>query len=275
MSLVRSSVLAAAVATLCGACDSKIESTTLDPVLQKKVNAIANCFPQLFAKGQDLLDLADTWWDRSNGNPPDPSGLVHTGTGPIDVTYTVDGCTITMQIKFYDPTGVEQTNIGTGTALSDKIDTAATSLRASFPGGTPFIVGDWSLSGTKDGDPVTGSGALTGLIGGSTNGNELEELRTTTATPAGGPPPNADSTVIETHCSMTFNTTGLLTDERPGQEFPEGVVDIAIDDDDTTEDPDVTATLTFDGSSVITIAIDGVDRFTYDATTRTLTSIAP
>ena len=86
---------------------------------------------------------------------------------------------------------------------------------------------------------------------------------------------NADSVVAETNCSLTFNTTGLLTDQRVGQEFPEGTVTIAIDDDDTPEDPDVTATLTFDGSSVITIAIDGVNRFTFDVTTRTLTSIAP
>lgn len=261
---------------LFAACDSKIESTTLDPVLQKKINAVANCFPQLFAKGQDLLDVADTWWNRSNGNPPDPTGLVHTGTGPIDVTYDVDNCTITMQIKFYSPTGAEQTGIGTGSSLSEKIDNAATSLRNSFGASPePFIVGEWTLTGTKDGALVSGSGALTGLIGGAANGNELEELRTTTATPAGGPPPNADSVVAETNCSLTFNTTGLLTDQRVGQEFPEGVVTIEIDDDDTADNPDVTATLTFDGSSVITIAIDGVDRFTFEVITRTLTSIAP
>lgn len=272
MHLARSSLL---VAALCcsTACDSKVESESLNPTLQKQVNAIIDCFPQLFAKGQDVLAVAETWRMNKNGSEPipDPPGLVHAGTGPIDVTYTIDDCTIEMTIRFYDPSGAEQTGVGTGTTLAEKIDNGATAIGNS---NDPFIVGEWTLTGTKGGSAFAGDGALTGIIGGSLNQNELEELRTTTATPAGGPPPNADCTVSEADCTLTFNTTGLLTDQTPGQEYPEGVVTVTIDSDGDTV-TDVTATVTFDGTATIRIAIDGVERFTFDVETRTLSSIAP
>jgi hypothetical protein len=271
MSLVRLSLLGAAL--LC-ACESKITSETVDPVLKGQLQTIAKCFPQLFAKGQDVLDLAETWRMNTNGSIPDPPGVVHTGSGPIDVTYDVGGCTITMQIRFYSPAGAEQTGIAdTATTLADKIDEAATELRNLFTSGQPFLVGDWTIAGVKGGDTFSGSGALTGIIGGSTNQNELEELRTTTASPSGGPPPNADNTLQEGACTLTFNTTSLRTDESPTQEYPIGTLNVTIDDSATAASPDVTATMQFDGSAVVRIAIDGVDRFNYNVDTRALTAL--
>lgn len=257
-------------ALLFAACDSKIESTS-DPAVQKQIQTVQNCFPELFAKAQGLLDLAATW--RMNAATPiaDPTGLTHSGTGPITATYTFDGVTLSMTIRCYDPDGNEQTGVATpGTSLAEKIDSAATSLRNSFPAGSPFLVGDWTLSGTN----VSGSGALTGIIGGSTNGNELEELRTTSAVPSGGPPPVAASTIQEGACTMTLQTSSLVTDSFPTQEYPIGTLTAAIDGDDADTDTEVTVTVTFDNTAVIEITISGAvgGRFLYNVETQVLTA---
>jgi hypothetical protein len=268
------------LAVLISACDSKITSETIDPafddpVLKEQIKVVAQCFPQLYAKAQALLDLAEAWRMNTNGSIPDPAGLGHAGAGPIDVEYAVNGCVITMSIRFYDPAGNPQDGIAnSSTTLADKIDEAATHLRDTFGAGC-FMVGDWTIDGVKGGAAISGGGALTGLIGGATNQNELEELRTTTATPAAGPPPNADNVVQEDDCTLTFNTAGLLTDEQPTQEYPIGTITVALDGPEADSATDVTAVLTFDGSAVVTIAINGVDRLTYDIATRRITAIAP
>ena len=102
MSLVRLSVLGAA---LLSACDSKITSETVDPVLKGQLQTITKCFPRLFAKGQDLLDLAETYRMNTNSSIPDPPGLVHSGTGPIDVTTTLTfdgGATVKVALNGID-----------------------------------------------------------------------------------------------------------------------------------------------------------------------------
>lgn len=269
MPLVRFVMLVSVV--LFAACDSKVTSGG-DPALQKQVRAIVDCFPELFPKAEGLLDLAETWRMNTNGSVPDPTGLVHSGSGPITATYTFDGCTLAMTIRFYDPNGNEQTSLPlTATSLADRIDEAATSLRNSFPGGDPFLVGDWTLTGAG----VSGSGALTGIIGGSTNQNELEELRTTEVTPAGGPPAIAASTVTEGACTLTFRTASLVTDSFPAQEYPIGTMTVTIDGTDADSLADVTATITFDNTAVVKIAIDGVasGRFELNVETRAFNSV--
>lgn len=260
------------LAALFAGCDSKIESTT-DQALLDKVQTIVDCFPGLYGKVDALLALADTWRMNSSSAIADPAGLTYSqgGSGQINATFVFNGCTLAMTIRFYDPAGVEQNlNLGSASTLADKIDLAATQLRNASPTGNPFMVGAWTLTGTKGGDPVNGSGALTGIIGGSTNGNELEELRTTTGTPAGGPPAVAASSITEGSCSLTFSTSGLVTDGSPTQQYPIGSLDISVVGTLAT----VEATVTFDDTAVIKVTIDGVPgRFDYDVENDTLTQV--
>lgn len=271
MPLVRNSLLVAAA--LFASCDSKITSRT-DQGLLDQIQTVTDCFPGLFRKVDGLLELADSWRMNTNGSVPDPAGLSHSqgGSGEINATFDINSCTLAMTIRFYSPAGAEQNlDLTSVSTLADKIDLAATTLRNNFPSGNPFMVGDWTLAGTKSGQVVTGSGALTGIIGGSTNGNELEELRTTTATPAGGPPPGATSTIAEGPCTLTFRTDSLVTDSFPTQEYPIGVVTITIVDATST----VEATITFDNTAVIRITITGVPgRFDFNVETDTLTQVA-
>jgi hypothetical protein len=267
MSPVRSTLLLSAF--LFAACSTKVTSGG-DPALQKQIQTIQDCFPDLFGKTKGLLDLAETWRLNTSGSIPDPAGLTHSGAGPISVGFTSGTFAISMTIRFYSPAGAEQTGLPlTATSLADRLDEAATSLRNTFPAGNPFMVGDWTLTGGG----ATGAGALTGIIGGSTNGNELEELRTTEATPAGGPPPIAASTVSEGACTLTFRTSSLVTDSFPAQQFPIGTLTITLDGDDPDSLVDTTATVTFDNTAVVKITIDGTTsgRFEFNVETRAFT----
>jgi len=269
MPLIRGSLLLGAL--LFTACESKVTSGG-DPALQKQIQTLQDCFPDLFPKAKGLLDLAETWRLNTSGPIADPAGLTHSGTGPINVGFTSGSFAISMTIRFYDPNGNEQTGLPlTATDLAARIDEAATSLRNSFPGGTPFLVGTWTLTGGG----ANGSGALTGLIGGSTNGNELTELRTTESTPSGGPPPVAASTVSEGACTLTFRTGGLVTDSFPAQQYPLGTLTITIDGDDADSIADTTATVTFDNTAVVVITIDGTTsgRFQFNVETRAFTAL--
>jgi hypothetical protein len=269
MPLVRSALLSSVI--LFASCNSKVTSGG-DPALQKQIQTITDCFPDLFPKAEGLLDLAELWRMNTNGSIPDPAGLTHSGSGPITAGFTFDGCALSMTIRFYDPDGNEQTGLPlSATSLADRIDEAATSLRNSFPTGKPFMVGDWTLTGGG----ASGSGALTGIIGGSTNGNELEELRTTETTPAGGPPALATSTVREGDCTLTFRTDSLVTDSFPTQQYPIGTMTITIDGDDADSLADVTATVTFDNTAVVKITLDGTvsGRFEFNVETRGFTSV--
>lgn len=259
-------------AALFAACDSKVTSTT-DQTRLDQVQTVVDCFPGLYTKVDALLDVADSWRLRTSSAVPDPAGLSVSqgGGGELNVTYAFNGCTMSMTIRAYDPAGAEQSiDASSASSLADKIDLIATALRNASPGGRPFLVGDWTLTGSKGGDAVSGSGTLTGIIGGSTNGNELEELRTTTATPAGGPPPAADSSVTEGACVLTFGTASLVTDASPTQQYPIGTIDLSLTGPLAT----VAATMTFDGSSIVRITIDGLPgRFDFDVDARTLTVV--
>lgn len=267
-------------AALFAACDSKVTSST-NAALQKQIETITDCFPDLFAKGQDLLDLAETWrMNRGTSTSiDDPAGVSSTGTGPVTVDAPdVDGCAIQMVIHFYDPAGNEVFGLAdTTSTVADKIDEAATELRDMFPAGTPFMVGDWTISAGPSKTTFSGSGSFTGLIGGSTNGNELEELRTTepSSSVSGGPPAVAVGTITEGTCTLTFSTSGLVTDSFPTQEYPIGTVTVDIDGDDADSISDVTATLTFDNTAVVQIQISGTTsgKFLYNVETRVLTSV--
>lgn len=238
------------------ACNSKVTSA-LDQDLQDKVNTVQDCFPSLYPHASDLLELTNSWRLNAGSSIPDPTGLTWSeqSGGSIDVTYVVRGTTISMTIVFYSPTGTAQDlNLTGATTLADAIDAAATELNTNFPSGDPFMVGDWTMSGGG----ITGSGALTGIIGGTGGGNELEEIRTTSATVSGGPPAVAAGTISSTGspaCTLTFETTGLITDQTPGQEYPEGTVTISVVGPDAT----VNGTMTFNATSTASVAIDTIN----------------
>lgn len=253
-----------------GACDSKVTST-LDPVLQAKADTITQCFPEHLAKLNALLEFADLWRLSGGTNPPDPAGLTWSEQpdGTIDVTIALTGFTITSTISFYSPTGLLQNLTLPATSLSAAIDAAATELRNLFGAANPFMVGEWTMSGAG----VTGSGALTGIIGGSANQNELEELRTTGATPSGGPPAVADGTIelTGTHtCEMTFNTPSLVTDGSPTQEYPIGVITVRLEKTAATVTT-VNAAFTMDGTATGVLTVDTVPgRFEINLETRSI-----
>ncbi|MFY9344872.1 MAG: hypothetical protein WAT39_20430 [Planctomycetota bacterium] len=278
-SLKKLPVLALALCSLVG-CDSKLDSV-IDQNLKNRVDTLEDCFPNLFQRVQALLDIADTWRQQNSSAIPDPAGLVfavgnEAGGTVVTVTYTLQGTTLAMVIRFYDPTGAQQ-NItgqiqGQGT-LNLTIRAAANKLRDDFQGQRPFMVGDYTISGGG----LSGDDALTGIIGGSTNQNELEELRTTakstTITVGGGPPAVDSATITDAGpppCTLTFTIPGLLTDETPTQEYPIGQVTLVITGPQAT----VNATITLDGSATARITVTDVPgSFTFNIDTRTLTFV--
>lgn len=269
MFLVRSSLLVSAI--LFAACNSKVTSGG-NAELQKQIQTLTDCFPNLFKKVEGLLEVAETWRLNTGSPAADPTGLTFSGLDPIVVGYTADGITLSMSIRFYAPDGTEQTGLSlTGTSLAERLDSAATALRTSFPGGSPFLVGDWTLNGSG----FSGSGALTGMLGGVGSDNELEQLRTTTATPVGGPPPAAASTITEGACTLTFRTDDLAIDSFPAQQYPTGTMTVTVDGDDADAIADVTATVTFDNTPVV--LVESTDpaplRFALDVETRAFTSV--
>ncbi len=262
-----------ALALLAG-CDAKVTSK-VDTELQQRVETLKDCFPHLYRDLRQLLDVADTWRQQDGQPFQDPPGLTWTEQpdGSVDIVYGPAATVVSMTIRFYSPTGAQQDVDLTGAVtLDEAIDLAATELNALFPGNdTPFMVGDWTLTGPD----LTGGGALTGLIGGSTNGNELEELRSTAAssTVSGGPPAIDSGSITETGadaCALTFTIPGLLTDESPTQQYPIGTVALTITGPEAT----VAGAITFDGSAAARIVVDGIaGSFTFDVETRELTYV--
>lgn len=255
-------VLSVASLLLVTACDSKVTSEVLDPALQERVNAFLDCFPNLYERADQVLEMANSWRVGTSTPIPDPAGLTFSvgadgGGTVVNVTYVVDATTLSAQIRFYSPTGVQQTLAITGFAtLNATIDEAANLLRNQFGATNPFMVGDYSLSG--GGISATGE-ALTGIIGGATNQNELEELRSTltSAAIAGGPPAVDPSTITDSGppvCTLQFNIPSLLTDETPTQQYPIGTITFVVTSPNTT----LNASLVLDGSNTGVLTVTDI-----------------
>lgn len=240
------------------ACSSKV-TTTIDQEAQNKIDTARNCVPPQLAKLDELMTFVDLWRLNGTEDPPDPSGLSWTenGSGVIDYTINAGSFTIAGSIAFYSPTGVPYDATLTpapGGSLSQAIDDAATEMRGAFATGRPFMVGSWTISGTG----VSGSGAFTGLIAGATNGNELEELRTTTTTVTTGPPDVADASITTTGsevCVFTFRLPGLLTDQTPTQDYPEGTMTFSLENQTTSTT--IAGSLVFDATSEARLMVTG------------------
>ncbi len=255
-------VLSVASLLLVTACDSKVTSEVFDPALQGRVNAFLDCFPNLYERADQVLEMANSWRVGTSTPVPDPAGLTfnvgsEAGGTVVNVTYVVDSTTLSAQIRFYSPTGAQQTLAITGFAtLNATIDEAANQLRNLFGSTNPFMVGDYSLSGGG----ISASGeALTGIIGGATNQNELEELRSTltSAAIAGGPPAVDPSTITDSGppvCTLQFNIPSLLTDETPTQQYPIGTVTFVVTSPNTT----LNASLVLDGSNTGVLTVTDI-----------------
>ncbi|MCA8973204.1 MAG: hypothetical protein KDC98_00710 [Planctomycetes bacterium] len=226
----------AAVVGLAG-CSSKVEST-LDPDAQAKAAVIANCIPPQIEKLDELLAFSELWrLNDSDTNPPDPSELTWSyASGEIGYTVALSSYSISGIIRFYSPTGGQQTSLTlSSVSLSQAIDDAATQLASMFPGELPFMVGEWMISGANVSSAgVTSSPAsFTGMIRGSSNGNELEELRLTegTAAVSSGTPPVQNCTITTTGsetCVFTFGMPTLATDTEPNQQYPIGTITFTL-----------------------------------------------
>jgi hypothetical protein len=256
------------VLVLFGACDSKITSN-IDADLQARVETVQDCFPGLYSRAEQLLDLAETWRLNSGAAIPDPAGLTFAeqGDGSVTISYPLNGSTIAMTVRFYSPTGVQQNlSLGSPATLNDLIEVAATELRTTFGTAETFVVGDWTISGGG----ITGSGALTGIVTGTGSPAELRELRTTSGTPSGGLPPAGTSSVTDNGppvCTLTFAIPGLRIDQQAGQEYPIGVVNLTLVGPEAT----VVGAIELDGTSTANITITDIPgSFDYDVEARSL-----
>ena len=262
-------------------CSAKV-TQTIDQDVQHRVMTVVECLPGPFAVVKELIVFSDLWRLNGGENPADPTppnGLVWSeqGNGTINYTITVTGFTLTGVISFYSATGGAPQNLNLSTvSLSQAIDDAATQLAALGP--NSFMVGTWTVNDTG-GAVETGSGAWTGFIGGSTNQNELEELRTTSGTVTGGPPANATGSITVVNgadtCVLTFDTphapatVGLRTDEQPTQEYPIGTLHLSL----TGPHGTVEADLVFDGSAVAQLTVVGIGgHFNIDLETLAVTA---
>jgi hypothetical protein len=236
-------------------CDSAEDIlSNLDAETQDRIDAMLECFPDNAERVAALLELAQAWATTEEA----PAGIDTMLNGDqVEVTWNHLGSTIEMDTRFHGPDGalVTAVQLGLGSAnptdLDDLMDTAVTALAQMFPGEHPFVLARWTITGGG----WSGSGTFTGIIGGSTNQNELAELRTTTDTPAGGPPPVSTAQISSTGgCGLTFQTTGLRTDDQPGQEYPLGTITFTL----LSNIIDVNGSIAMPATVIATISVSGI-----------------
>ncbi len=155
---------------------------------------------------------------------------------------------------------------------------------ANFPPApVGFMVGEFTFAGTNAGNTVSSMGgtsspaALTGLIGGSANENELERLSTTegTAQIANGTPPVQDAIVTTTGnetCVFTFRTVDLQTDTIPNQEYPIGTIDWSLTQTSVTPNQTVSGTLVFNNTAIAVLNVTDVGAFNVNLETYQVTA---
>jgi hypothetical protein len=250
-----------AVTTLgLGSCGSNLTSDTDNLAANKaKVEAIVDCFPNLWRFVNGLVVITDTW-KMNGGTEPDPVGLATTvnGDGSLTVTLGVGTTTLSMDINFYGPSGARQdlsSVVTTPTTLGAKIDAAATELRTQFGAGEKFIHAVYSITGGG----ISASGeAISALIGGSTGQNEIASLRTSLAAVTTGLPAVDSSVITDSSsspaCTLTFTIEDLATDAEPGQEYPSGTMTVTVFDGTTS----VTTNVVFDQTKNARITVDGL-----------------
>jgi len=245
-----------------GCSDAAAILEELDLDTQERIEAMESCFPITAEKVAALLQLAQAW----AGTQEAPAGIdVALNGDRIEVTWNIvnslDSCRITMNISFHGPDGTEltadQLDLGSAnpTDLDSLMDVSVTKMGQMFPGEKPFVMGRFGVSNQVVSEGWSGEGTLTGIIGGSTNQNELEEIRTTTDTPSGGPPPVASAFVADgSGCSLSFQTAGIRTDDQPGQEYPSGVFNFSVASPIIT----VNGTITMNATVIATIQANGI-----------------
>jgi hypothetical protein len=205
-----------------------------------RIEAMEDCLPPTLAKAQLLFDVVELW--RLQDDPAaDPAGLSwqENAAGEVTVGYIPASCTLSMTISFYTSDGTKQDlDLSGATSLAEAIAAAADQLRDLDAGNGPFMVGVWNLDGPGN---VGGDGAITAVIGGTANQNELERLRTTTGVVSGGEPPVASSNVtVDGGCELEFRFSDLMTDTVANQQYPIGTIDITVRNADATANGTIT-----------------------------------
>lgn len=236
------------------ACDTK-SKLDAQKLLADRIATVNDCFPELWEAADKMVQHAQTWGRNDTVDLPPGFGYSLLGDGRVTAAFPLTDGTVSLTIVFYSPDGTAQDlGLVDNGDFEDLIDQAATALANQFGGQDPFMVGTWQIG---DSPTISGSGSFTGIIGGTTNQNELEELRTTTGTPAGGPPPVADARFDElggAQCKLTFRIPSLQTDVVPNQRYPIGTITIVLQGAKAT----VNAQLVFDGTVVAVLTVDGV-----------------
>jgi len=244
-----------AMISACGEEDALLSASQI----QARLDAVEACFPALWASLEPVLRVAQSM--GRNDTVPLPPGFDYelSPGGTVSGTIDLSGTVIGFDVVFYSPGGVQQdlglTDPGDFNVL---IDDAATALADTYGGQQPFIVLSWTIDTSAT---YEGGGAFTGILGGTTNQNELQELRTTGSTPAGGPPPVAAENVrtMGGGCELFVTTASLSTDAVAGQRYPWGTVDIRLESMPLTGDPvAVDATLTMNNTVLAALDIDRV-----------------
>lgn len=235
----------------CGGGDNPLE-------IPAKLRTLESCLPGNWEKASVVLEAVDLW--KLQAQPAaDPTGLTwnETASGAIDLTYVAGNCSLSMTISFHAPDGDPQDlDLDAATSLAEAIALGADQLRDLAAGNDPFMLGVWSVAAPT----ANGNGAITAVIGGTANQNELERLRTTTGTPAGGQPPIQASTISANDgCELTFRFDDLQTDTVVPQDYPIGVVNITV----SGPDGSASGSITMNNTVTAVIRIDGVPG-TYD-----------
>ncbi|MHC4959332.1 MAG: hypothetical protein ACYTGN_13260 [Planctomycetota bacterium] len=264
------------------ACDSAEDLINNAVDLPEKLKTMNDCLEPVWNQVQEVA----TELSEIMGGGPDAAGTI-TDTGAYDaaatsinITSTLSAGTMTIVIKFYHPDGAPYAGLLTGLdpatdSLETIMDAVATQMGKDHvqtlpvpndPNTRPFMIAEWSLSGG-----LTGGGNMCGVIGGADEGhdepptsNELQELRTTEATPAGGIPPIATSTInltgANSACGATLRIDSLLTDQVHDEndthglpeEYPDGQIFLTV----TGTGSDLDVTITFNGPTDPIAVID-------------------
>jgi len=269
------------VAVSLAACSSAEDAVNLITDAPQIIQAMNDCFVPIYEdQAEPLVELMSGIFGRD----PTPATANATVTAlsntSVSLTATLPlAVTLTATITFHTPDGsVYTANLSaftTSSTIDEIIDAVATQMGQDYPGSPPFpppdapetrpfMVAAFTMG---DGAAISGAGAFTGVIGGAASDNtqnELQELRTTEATPVAGAgiPPRAPVSISAGSCGLSFTTTaGLITDQTDDEqnmtlpeEFPVGTIVYGL----ISPTRNVTGSLIFDGTSSVTLVVDGI-----------------
>lgn len=268
-----------AVLAALAACSSADDA--LDSPRQLRFATLQECFPATYPKLAHLLALAATWRIDAADPVPDPPGAdwQARADGSLRVEVPAGESTLAMTMRFFSPAGEPQRlDLDGAASLNDAVRAAAAELRTRFGVRGAFVVGAWTLDGVESPDTadetiVTGSGALTGVFGGSPARPDLARLFVTGTTIDAGPPAVEPSTIAlrgARECELRFRAAdgGLDIDAARDQVAPIGTLELVLAGPLQV----VTLAMAFRNTQTAQIVVDGAGgHFDYDLANARLT----